>query len=302
MQQSTEKMYFFLVLTAVLWGGQPVAVKNVLGEITPIMMVLIRYIGISLVLLTIVFFKEGKSALPPKEHIPFLILMGLTGVVLNNGLQFVGLQYSSVVNCTLVSATTPALTALLAVVFLHESMNKRQWLGIIISLSGVIFLVAHGSMEIIKNLSFNIGDLLFLGGQAAWAIYTLLGREVMEDESVSPLAATAWAGFAGAIFMGLVALFEGSGTPTQLSYPALLTLGYMIIGSGVLAMNWWNVGVLTVGPNRAAIFTNIIPLAGMILSVVLLHEHVGWREVFGGLCIIAGVYLTTRKSREAQPA
>lgn len=300
MQSKTDKMYFFLVLTAILWGGNPVAVKSVLSEMTPIMTVFIRYIGISAVLLTILFLNEGRNAIPPKRHIPLLVLMGITGIVLNNGLQFAGLQYSSVVNCSLVSATTPAMTAVLAVIFLNESINKKQWLGIMMSLFGVIFLIAHGSIEVIKNLSFNKGDVLFLAGQAAWAIYTLLGRKIMEDEMVSPMGVTAWAGFAGTIFMGIAALAEGSGTPSDLSYAAIISLSYMIIGSGILAMNWWNKGVSVVGANRTAIFINIIPLAGMILSVILLHEHIGWREILGGIWIISGVYLTTRKSHEVQ--
>ncbi|MPN30346.1 hypothetical protein SDC9_177817 [bioreactor metagenome] len=167
---------------------------------------------------------------------------------------------------------------------------------------GVVYLIAHGSLEVIKNLSFNKGDLLFFASQAAWAVYTLLGRKVMQDEAVSPMAATAWAGFAGAIFMGLLALYEGIGAPSELSNAAMISLSYMIIGSGILAMNWWNVGVSTVGPSRAAIFTNIIPLAAMALSVVLLHEHVGWREIVGGLWIIFGVYLTTRRTPQTQTA
>ncbi|MGI6092031.1 MAG: DMT family transporter [Veillonellaceae bacterium] len=76
----------------------------------------------------------------------------------------------------------------------------------------------------------------------------------------------------------------------------------MIIGSGILAMNWWNQGVSTVSPGRAAIFTNIIPLAAMALPVVLLHEHIGWREIVGGLWIIFGVYLTTRTTPQVQAA
>ncbi|MCM0760412.1 MULTISPECIES: DMT family transporter [Sporomusa] len=300
MHSKNDKMYFFLVLTAVLWGGNPVAVKSVLGEITPIMTVLIRYIGISAILLSIMFIKEGRHALPPKHQILPLILMGITGIVLNNGLQFIGLQYSTVVNCSLVAATTPAITAILAVLFLKETMNKKQWLGIFISLLGVVYLVAHGSMEIIKNLSFNKGDLLFLVSQASWAVYTLLGRRVMED--VSPMGVTAWAGFSGAIFMGIAALYEGVAAPSRLSYDTLLSLSYMIIGSGILAMNWWNTGVRVVGANRAAIFTNIIPLAAMALSVVLLHEHVGWHEIAGGIWIIFGVYLTTKKTRAVRTA
>lgn len=293
MEDNTRKVYLFLMATAILWGANPIAVKSVLGEMPPTMIVLVRFLGISLILIAIMLLKEKKKAFPPKQHIPALILMGLTGVGINNGMQFTGLKYSTAINCVLVSALTPALTAFMAGMFLKERLNMRQWIGVLISMSGVVFLVAHGSMEVIKHLAFNKGDLLFLGGQLGWAAYTLLGRRVLRD--MSPMATTAWAGLAGAVFMGAATLFEGQSSIHNLSYFGWLSMLYMIAGSGILAFNWWNVGVSAVGPNRAAIFFNVIPLAGMLLSVILLHEHIGWRECVGGACILFGVYLTARK-------
>lgn len=294
MQQGSQKIYFFLAMTAVLWGGNPVAVKGMLGEMSPTMIVLLRFLGISMILLFFMFYKYGKAALPPRKHVPTLILMGFTGVGLNNGLQFTGLQYSSAVNCSLVAALSPAVTAVLAVVFLHEKLKLRQWLGILISFLGVIYLIAHGSLEVIKNLSFNRGDILFLASQISWAIYSVLGRGVMED--LSPMATTAWAGVSGTFFMVIAVLYQGTGVTFQLSSFAWLSMAYMIIGSGILAFNWWNEGVSSVGPNRTAIFSNVIPVAGMILSVAFLQEHIGWREIVGGLWIITGVYLATRRA------
>ena len=294
MEENTKKVYLFLMATAVLWGANPIAVKSVLGEMTPTMIVLVRFLGISLILLAIMLLKENETVFPPKQHVLTLILMGFTGVVINNGMQFTGLKYSTAINCVLVSALTPAMTALMAGMFLKERLNMRQWMGVLISMGGVVFLVAHGSMDVIKQLAFNKGDLLFLGGQSGWAIYTLLGRKVLRD--MSPMATTAWSGMAGAAFMGVAALFEeqsGVGTLGGLS------MIYMIIGSGILAFNWWNLGVAAVGPNQASIFLNVIPLAGILLSVILLHEHIGWLECIGGAGILLGVYLTARKINDS---
>ena len=302
MEENTKKVYLFLMATAVLWGANPIAVKSVLGEMTPTMIVLVRFLGISLILLAVTMVKEKKNAFPPKQHILALILMGLTGVGINNGLQFTGLQYSTAINCVLVSALTPALTAFMAGMFLNERLQARQWIGVLLSLSGVAFLVTHGSVEMIRQLAFNKGDLLFLSGQLGWAIYTLLSRKVLKD--MSPMATTAWSGLAGAVFMGVAALLEGQSGVHSLSYFGWLSMLYMIAGSGILAFNWWNVGVAAVGPNRASIFLNVIPLAGILLSVIFLHEHIGWRECIGGVCILLGVYLTVQKmgDSEAQAA
>jgi drug/metabolite transporter (DMT)-like permease len=297
MDKSSNKIYFFLCLAAILWGAQPVVVKAVLKELSPIMITFYRYIGISAILLIILFINNGKNILPPARHFSTLLLMGVTGITLNNVLQFSGLQYSTVINCTLVSATTPALTAVLSAIFLQEQMNAVQWGGIIISFFGVLYLVAHGSMRVIMSLSFNYGDIMFFGSQICWAIYSILGRKVMVE--ISPVATTAWAGLAGAIMTGILALWNGSDMTTSITSAGILSMSYIVIGGGVLAMTWWNNGVKEVGPSQASIFINIMPLVGMILAVIFLGEHLGWREIIGAMWIIFGVYLTTQNHQIA---
>lgn len=292
MDKFSNRIYMFLCLAAILWGAQPVVVKAILKELSPIMITFYRYIGISAILLIILFVNNGRNALPPVRHFPTLVLMGVTGITLNNVLQFSGLQYSTAINCTLVSATTPALTAVLSAVFLQEQMNAVQWSGIIISFLGVLFLVAHGSLRVIMNLSLNYGDIMFFGSQICWAIYSILGRKVMAE--ISPMAATAWAGLAGAIITGILALWDKSTIITNLSSAGIVSMAYVVIGGGVLAMTWWNNGVKEVGPSQASIFINIMPLVGMIFAVIFLGEHLGWREIIGGMWIILGVYLTTQ--------
>jgi len=294
-ETSLKKIYVLLILTAVLWGGNAIAVKSVLGEISPLMLILVRFIGISTILLAIIFWRNGKQGWPPRRHIPALILMGFAGIVLNNGLQFTGLQYSTVINCTLIATLTPAMTALLTGIFLHQHMNKQQWLGIVISFFGTLYLLTQGSWNNLQQLTFNQGDLLFVIAQFSWVFYSILGQKVMED--MTPLATTAWAGLSGTILVGIIILYEGSGTPVHLSYLSWISMLYMIIGSGIVAFIWYNLGVSVVGSNNAAIFLNIIPLAGMSLAVVLLHEHLGWQEILGGLWIMLGVYITTHETQ-----
>lgn len=287
-----SKVYLLLVLAAILWGAQPVIVKVLLRELSPLWITFYRYLGISTILLVILFLENGKNIVPPARHFFVLVLMGFSGITLNNLLQFGGLQYSTAINCTLVSATTPALTAVTSAVFLREKINAVQWAGIVVAVCGVIFLVAHGSLAVILNLSFNHGDILFFASQICWAAYSILGRKVMLE--ISPLAATAWAGFAGTVLTGILLPWFGADTTAQITSGGMFSLLYLIIGGGVLAMTWWNIGVKEVGPTKAAIFINIMPLVGMTFAVIFLGEHAGWHEFLGALSIVSGVYLTTQ--------
>lgn len=295
MDTKRNKVYILLGLAAVLWGAQPVVIKTLLCELSPTMITFYRYLAISFILFIVLFMNKGENFFPAARHRLTLLLMGVSGIALNNVLQFSGLEYSTVINCTLVSATTPAVTAVIAFIFLHEQVNRVQWIGIIISFLGVLFLVTHGSIEVIMRLSFNYGDVLFFASQVCWAVYTVLGRKVMLE--LSPIAATAWAGLAGALVTGIMALWEGGDINANLTANGGWSMLYIIIGGGVLAMTWWNSGVKVVGPSQAAIFTNIMPLVGMILAVAFLNEPLGWREVVGGLWILFGVYLTTQSDQ-----
>lgn len=291
MEKDFKKTYLLLLFAAILWGGQPAVIKGLVKELSPVLITFYRYLGISAILLLILFISNGRITIPRGRHILILGAMGLSGVTLNNIFQFSGLQYSTAINCSLVSSTTPVITAVLAAVFLREKLTVIQWLGITISFLGIFFLVTHGSLETIMTLSFNYGDILFFASQLCWAIYTILGRKIMVE--LSPLATTAWAGLAATVMTGLYAVWSGIDMTPVISSSGIAGLAYMTIGGGVLAMTWWNQGVKVVGPSTASIFFNVVPIVGMIIGVTFLSEPLGWNEIVAGLGIIFGVYLST---------
>lgn len=288
---SHHRVYFFLTLTAILWGGNAVAAKIVVAQLSPFVTIFARFTAVSLILLTLVWWQEKVHALPPRHLWGKLAVMGLIAIPLNNGLQFSGFRYSTAVNCTILSGLTPIFTACLAYFLLRERLNTRQWIGVAASLCGIVVLVSGGSWRVLSSLSFNSGDLLFLASYACWALYPVLGRQVMQE--LSPLATTAWTNALGTLLIAPLALRDGVGALFSISGDGWLSMLYMIIGSGVLAFCWWNQGVAKVGANKAAIFSNVNPLSGMIFGHLILSEPVGWAHLTGAAWIIGGVYLTT---------
>ena len=299
MEQSTTKtIYSLLLMSAILWGGQPTVLKGLIQEMPPILIPVYRYIIISGILFGMLFVMNRKITIPTKRQASILAAMALSGITLNNIFQFTGLQYSTAINCSLVSSTTPALTSVLAAVFLKERMSGIQWLGIMISFGGVFFLVTRGSVEILMTLSFNDGDILFFTSQIGWAIYTILSLKIMFE--LSPMATTAWSGLAGAFMTGIYALWCGIDMTPPISPGGAAALLYMSIGGGVLAMTWWNKGVKVVGPSKASLFFNVVPIAGMIFGVLFVGESLGWSEILAALMILTGIYLSTQGYKRFQ--
>ena len=290
-----NKYYALLSAAGILWGIQPIFVKIAVADITPAALISIRYIFLSGTLFIIMKCIGEKQFLPPKDCWLRLILMGLTGVAINNGSQFSGLQYSTVANATLIATLTPAVTAFLAAIFLRERLSLLQWLGIFISMGGTLYLISNGSLASILHTSFNIGDVMFFTAQFMWAAYCLLSIKVMRRMSV--FAVTAWAGIIGGIFMAIYGAFMGELVLPAPTWPLLYSMAFIIWCGGVAALVFWNVGVKYVGASSAAIFLNLMPLVGIVAAAFTLGEVLTLQEGIGAVVILSGVYITTHSAQ-----
>ncbi|OUO37915.1 EamA family transporter [Megamonas hypermegale] len=290
-----NQTYILLSLATIFWGIQPLCIKILIASWTPASLTCLRYLFISMILFLIMYLRHEKKFIPPKNCIIPLLLMGLTGIAINNVSQFTGLKYSTITNCTLIAATGPAVTALLSAVFIRERLKLLQWLGIVISFVGVIFLITKGSWEILTNFKFNPGDILFFTCQIVWAAYSIIGLRVMKY--LSAIAVTAWSGLLGSIEVALFALFTNQLGYVNLDISGWSSFAFVVLCGGVGSMLFWNIGVKNAGPSMAAIFSNLTPIFGMLCGAVFLSEEIGFMQISGALAIFIGVYITTHSEQ-----
>ena len=290
-----NQTYLLLSLATIFWGIQPLCIKILIASWTPASLTCLRYLLISLILFLIMYLRHEKKFIPPKNCIIPLLLMGLTGIAINNVSQFTGLKYSTITNCTLIAATGPAVTAMLSAVFIRERLKLLQWIGIIISFIGVIFLITKGSWEILANFQFNPGDILFLTCQIVWAAYSIIGLRVMKH--LSAIAVTAWSGLLGSIEVALFALCTGQLGYVNLDIAGWSSFVFVVLCGGVGSMLFWNIGVKNAGPSMAAIFSNLTPIFGMLCGAIFLSEEIGIMQISGALAIFVGVYITTHSEQ-----
>jgi drug/metabolite transporter (DMT)-like permease len=166
----------------------------------------------------------------------------------------------------------------------------RKITGIIISLMGVIIVISRGKVtQLLSGLE--LGDLFMLGCPLTWAIYTMAGKPVLKH--TTPLQASAWASLSGLIMLLLFS--TGETFPVNIPAKVWVALAYLGIVGTVIAFVWYYDGIKTIGPMRTAIFTNLVPVFAVLLSVIILHEQVSWYTWFGGALVIGGVLLVTRR-------
>ncbi len=296
MDDSENRIYSMLIFTAAVWGIQPICIKWLLAEWDPLTIVSVRYASISIILFAYLFWKHPfRHLFPSWRDLWYLCLMGFFGILLSNVLQFTGLRTSSVINCTLISATSPTITAFFAFFLIKERLNVLSWIGIAISFIGTLVVISNGSWHTIIHINFQHGDILMFLSQIAWAFYSLLIIKLIR--SLHILVITAWAGFFGCLLTFGYGELVGQIHLVYLPMKAFGSLLYTVLLSGVLGMLFWNMGVKGAGPSKAAVFQNITPVVGMLGGYLILSEPLGRVQIYGALAIFIGVYMTTHSKQ-----
>lgn len=292
---SMTSTYALLLLSALIWGFQPVLVKDLLHYLNPPTIISFRWAGVGCLLLFYLYFHDRARFWPLKKDWPVLAFMGLTGIMGNSVLQFTGLKYTMVTNSTLITAITPALTALIAFFLLRERLSAKSWLGILLAFSGVLIIITQGNPALLINLKFNYGDILCFLSQISWALYTLASKRVVDHLHI--MASLGWSSLFGSGFTFLYAVLSGTMRPVPLPQMQYLSLLFMILMGGIAVNLCWNVGVKYAGPSLTSVFLNVAPVVGMISGHIFLGDPLGPVQVTGALICFAGVYLTTHGTK-----
>ena len=124
-----------------------------------------------------------------------------------------------------------------------------------------------------------------LGCPITWAAYTLAGRMALKH--TTPLQASTWASLTGAVMLFLLTGTEAF--PVHVPGKVWIALAYLGIIGTVVAFVWYYEGIMKVGATQTSIFTNLIPVFAVILSVIILKEQVSWYTWLGGAMVIGGV-------------
>ncbi|ODG93329.1 MULTISPECIES: DMT family transporter [Bacillaceae] len=277
-----------LLLTSLLWGGNFVVGKSLVGHASPMTLTTLRWGIAIIVLLPIVWWKE-KKILPPRKAILPLFMMGVTGVVLFNLFQFMALEKTSATNVGLISTLNTISIALFSSLFLKERLNFLQIFSMIISFFGVILVLSKGDMNLLFSMKLNLGDLWMVIAVCIWGIYSVCSR--WATKHISPMMSTLYSGIFGLLVVIPFNLTDF--TLVKINGSFIFSILYTGIISTVLCMLFWNIGVQKIGATSAGIFLNFNPIFTAILAFFLLNEKMTWVQVLGSIIVILGSFLFT---------
>lgn len=287
-----------LVLVAVIWGGTFIAGRVAAPEMPPTTAALVRYVTASLALVATTFATEG--GLPKLDRRQWLMVtaLGFAGVAGYNYLFMVGLETVPASRGSLIMALNPAATMIGAALFLREPITVAKIVGTLLALMGVAIELGGGNPLALVSGGIGEGELALFGCVVGWAAYTLIAKKVTGP---SALAVTTYAAVIGMLMLAVLVAARGDPLVPRASLRVWLALVYMGVLGTALAFVWFLEGVKTLGPARAAIFVNLVPVAAITLGVLLLGERLTVAMLVGASLVIAGVWIINRPAG-AMPA
>ena len=291
-------IYVKLLLTAIFWGGTFIAGRSVSQNIGPFSIAFLRFAIASILLALLTWKIEGKFPRLKTPQIIPVVLLGMTGIFLYNVMFFKGLKIIEAGRASLIVATCPVFITIGSALFFKERINATKAFGIVISVFGAVIVITKGNMRGIFAGSVGWGELYILCCVLSWTAYSLIGKVVMND--LSPLASVFYSTVVGMIALFIPAWFEGLiqeiGRHCVSDWLSILYLG--IFGT-VIGFVWYYEGVNQVGPMKAAIFINFVPISAVVLAFLILREPITASLLAGTVLVVSGVYLTTRTAKEA---
>lgn len=289
-------VYAKLTAVAMLWGATFIAGRKLAQEMPVLVVAASRFALAALLLVIVAWRMEGGLPRLTRSQVAATAALGLTGIFLYNLCFFGALSQIPAGRASLVVALNPIVTALAAALLLRERLTSTKWLGIGIAFVGAAIVITRGDLAgAVHDIRQSVGrgELLMLGGVVAWAAYTLIGRRALKN--LSPIAATTYAALWGFLFLGLGAAGQvGDVNWSELGWLSYGSIFYLAAFGTVIGFIWYYEGVKALGPSRAAVFNNLVPVFGVGLAALLLGEPVLWSMVAGGVLVAAGVTLTNR--------
>jgi drug/metabolite transporter (DMT)-like permease len=193
----------------------------------------------------------------------------------------------------LIIALNPVITITISALALGERLKPRRWLGVAIALSGVWIVITHGDIASVTSAGVGAGELFMLAAVTSWALYTVIGRRVLAG--LSPLAATNYAALWGTLLLGVVAAPETLALRSaQFDWRMVASLLYLGVLGTAVAFVWYYTSIKRLGTATASIFTNLVPVFGVAISVALLGEALLPSMLIGGAVAIVGVMMVSR--------
>jgi len=290
--------YLLLTFSVLFWAGNFIVGKfATLFEIPPLTLNVFRWLSVWFILMPFTY-KEIFNNLPLiKKNWLIISFMGLITISTFNSVVYYALNHTQVINAVLVLAAIPAATIIFSSLMSIEKTNIFQLLGLFLSVIGIGSIISNGNFQKILSLNFNKGDVWMLVCVITWALYsTLLKKNKFKFSQFSLIQLMVTAGL---LFLIPQMFYEKSiGLEVNFNKAFFIILFYVVVFPAIVAYYCWQKGVEIIGPNRASMFIQLMPLISAVMAIVIFKEKFELYHFAGATFIVSGIYLSNKKTND----
>jgi drug/metabolite transporter (DMT)-like permease len=287
--------HLLLVIVVLTWGANYGIVKSAFVDLPPVLFGAIRFTlcGILVLLLT---WKWEKSIAIQKKDLWKVAWVGSLGIGVYQILWLVGLNLTSASNSVLILSTTPLWGALYVHLVEKESVGRKQYLYMLLSLVGVMLVILKPTVSLRFSPDTLSGDLISLiAAFFAAVFFTAWSKPLLKI--YSPLRLMGYCMMIGSLVLWLAVPFLA--TPivlNQVSAKSWWALGYAILMSGIIGHVSYYGGIEKLGVTKSMIYLYFIPLWAILFNYLLLGEKIFPQQILGGILILLSTHRVLRGS------
>lgn len=293
MKKSLLVPFLQATFAVTFWGASFVATKVVLRDLSPDVLVWLRFaMGLPLLGLTAVARKQ--FSLPRFSDLPYFAVLGLIGITFHQWLQSNGLVTAQATTTAWIVAASPVFIALLGWLVLKEKLTGIQALGIFVAVVGVLLVISGGNLRgLVGGQGITPGDVLIMISAPNWALFSILSRRGLKQHPAASMMfwvmVFGW-GFTTLLFLSNPRFEEISRLPLE-GWLSMLFLGIFCSG---LAYIFWYDALKSIPASQVGVFLYIEPLVTVIIAWLVLGEQLTWASLLGGAIILAGIWMVNR--------
>jgi drug/metabolite transporter (DMT)-like permease len=282
-----------LSLATLGWAGNTIAGRLAVGEVSPLVIVFMRWTIVFAILL-MTKRKELPAALPKlKGKWPWVFMMGALGLSFFNTLFYIAAQSTTAINLGLIQCAMPMFILIGATLILKTKLTFGQIIGTILTMAGVLLIISKGDFSFLVGLQINKGDWIMLGACIFYAGYTIGLQNRPDIDNMTMMTVFAGAAWVLSIPILLIEVTQGTAQwpATQLAW--LIVLFISLIPSFISQVFYMR-GVDLIGPDRAGVYSNLVPIYSAALGVLILNEAFSLYHFLSIIIVITGLTVISR--------
>lgn len=283
--------YVVLAVAALFWSGNHIVGRAIGGHVPPVGISTIRWLIPAILIWPWVRPHLKRDWPVIRRHWKAMLWLGATGGALFTSLQYVGLQYTSALNVSVLNSLVPVLIVATSGALFRDRISPLQLAGIVVSSLGVLTIIGRGSLDVLERLAFNWGDLIIVFNMFVFAVYATCLRLRPAMHWLSFIFVFAVLSVIMTLPFAVLEFWRGA--RFEADWLTIGSITYVSIFPSLIAFAAWNRGVELIGANRSGPFLHMVPVYTAILGTTLLGEHLATFHIVGFALILTGVWLAS---------